>query len=236
MSRNGIFVALLVLLIGLGACVLLWHDQRINATHEQVVATTQAPVAEEVLELPEDGQVYHISVMVHDDWRARGGERRLVAWWQVHPALVSLKAGTHFHVYTESDRVYQTKLKHACPTLPAVIIQDANGKVHFKCSGENTPQDSQALVGALGRTFRRRPIYIFPWRRPCPCPHPDPSPQPDPQPKPTPDDEVDVDVNIADTVTQPEIARPPFPWLLLIIVLVITAVITLWVHLQRRMA
>ncbi len=178
---------------------------------EQVSPAASPVVAarERIFVLPEDGKAYHVSVCVHDDWQRRPNERELLAWWKVDTRLASLAAQAHFHTYTESDPIFKTNIAPALPQLPAVLVQDETGKVHFKASGENLPGSATELGDAAVSAFWKAP-YLLPYRRnhtrPCPCPLPSPAP-------PAPGPNINVDVGprpIPDTA--PLGKTTAFPW------------------------
>ncbi|HUT91891.1 MAG TPA: hypothetical protein VMY37_20520 [Thermoguttaceae bacterium] len=160
-----------------------------------IVQRVEAAPREEVIDLPEDGQEYHLSIFVHDDWRKRSQERSLVAWFEAETRLKSVKAASLYHLYTSANPLYAARFKATVPTLPAVMIQDATGKVHYKASGENLPTSALECGDQVEKIFKNRPYYIFSWRKPPPCP-PQPEPVPDVTPMP-PDEEVpDTEVNV----------------------------------------
>jgi hypothetical protein len=237
---------LLAVLGGL-AVVLWWEAEWIGRTQSALVETegrlaeTRAEVAqvtredppcEQIVLLPEDGQVYHVSLLLHEDWRRRPSERALVAWFNVDSRLSSLRAQTHFHLYTQKSSIYRSRLQGAAPVLPAVLIQDGSGKVHFKLS-EQLPGTPNELCERISKEFGWRPIYIFPWRRPGPCPGPQPTPEP--KPEPVPDDELIVDAEIPDTSASMASGEPEFPWLVAVLVVAAAAGVTLWVNLKREL-
>ena len=88
--------------------------ERIAATKGQLIRIAQvqaqlceAVTGERIIELPDDGNAYHVSVLLHDDWRKRPRERALVAWFSVDAGLRSLRAQVHWHIYTENNRLYR---------------------------------------------------------------------------------------------------------------------------------
>ena len=117
-----------------------------------------------IVELPEDGEGYHVSICLHDDWQKRSRERRLLAWFETESTLRALKSQVHWHVYTGSNAIYRTRLAHAVgDVLPAVIVQKADGFVAWKRSGENLPDSGPELTELIGRSFPSRPYYLFRW-------------------------------------------------------------------------
>ncbi len=189
-----------VVLAVLGVALLggaLWLGQTSPtqiSTNQPASQTAPEPVlAEQVVELPEDAGECHLSLFVGPDWRARPADRRLVAWFDTEPRLVSLRSQCHFHLSIQGDALYG-RFAAAITTTPAVVLQRADGKVLYKASGANMPPTSAEMAAEVGRLFPNRP-HLFPiLPRPCPGPN---CPKPEP-PKPN------VDVNV---VTPP----PPVP-------------------------
>jgi hypothetical protein len=141
-----------------------------------------APVEERLLDLPEDGDVWHTSLFVHPNWQAVPAERRLVAAFETEPRLVSLKAQTKYHLYTTDDPIYRDRFASAVPVIPSLVLQRSDGEVIYKSSGDRVADDPHALGHAIKDTIRKqcpdgrcRPIV------------PRPQPEPVPQPEPIPD-------------------------------------------------
>jgi len=183
-----------IALVTLGLCVARqsWINQQIAdmaiyaaKTAQQTAALPQTAIAE----LPDDGQAYHVSLLLHQDWRTRKQERELVAAFDSDPFLRSLKSQVHFHVYPETSSIYRTRLRAAAPDLPCVLVQRATGEVLLKVSGTDATADR--VAGPLWRLWKARPIYVCPWRRPQPCPDPKPEPEPEPDADLTPIPDLD---------------------------------------------
>ncbi len=207
-------MAVCVLFCWLSAAVVTTSSAVHDLAVEQTADRAQArEVQQRITELPEDGQAYHVSICLHDDWQRRPNERALKAWWSVDPRLVTLAAQTHFHVYVESDPVFRTNIAGAVGQLPAVLIQNEHGEVKFKASGANLPESAPDLGDAVVSAFGRP--YLLPYRnrhnRPCPCP-----PNVTPAPKPN----VDVNVNVPPRpIPDTPIHTPAsFPWLVMLAV------------------
>ncbi|MHB1033261.1 MAG: hypothetical protein ACYC35_05060 [Pirellulales bacterium] len=187
-------IAVVALLVGAVALTLgnTW-EIRALARREAVpaVAAPETPVAEQVIELPEDGEAYHTSIFTHADWQARPDERRLVAWFAGNARLASFKAQTHAHHVTPDDPIFP-RFRDTIAELPAVVVQQASGRVLYKTSGPRIPESAERLANDIALVFPNRPV-LLPWNRPRPCPGPN-CPQPKPEPQPAP---PDVDVNVA---------------------------------------
>ena len=182
-------------------------------TAERLVEVARAvEVQAEVIELPNDGKSYYATLLLHDDWRSRTAERTIAASFAADPLLSSLRAQTHWNTYLESNPLYKERFAKSCPILPALLIQDSDGKVLLKLSGDALTGDIERVRGPIRRLWQARPIYVLPWRRPAPCPDPTPSP-----PQPAPDDEPVPDVTPLPDVTPQE----AFPWWLLILAVVV---------------
>jgi len=182
----------------------------------RVEALGDALAGSEVVDLPDDGRAYYTTLIVHDDWRQRAAERALVAAFETDPLLRSAKAQTHYNLYTASNPLYAQRFARSVPTLPALLIQDATGKVYVKLSGAELTGDIERVRGPIRRLWQARPIYVLPWRRPCPCPEPKPEPSP-PAPDETP---------IPDTAPIPDVApSEAFPWWLLVLAVLVGAAI-----------
>ena len=208
-ARKALVVAGLAAL----ALVLVWQIQTAERQSGQIQSIAQRqdlPVEEEVVNLPEDGNLYHISVVVHDDWQARPVDRQLVGLWSSDRRLLSLRAQTNYHFYTQGDATYQANLAHAIPDVPAVVVQDASGKVHYKASGNAVAEPKGILKNLLAKI--------------CPnCPRPGPKPNDTPAPVPTPQPVVPDTPVIPDTPFIDETETEQFPWALLVGVVVVAA-------------
>jgi hypothetical protein len=187
-------------------------DSRIKLT-DQTLATSNVTV-----DLPNDGEAYYLSVFVHDDYMSRQSERHLVASFDTDPQLRSLKAQCHWHVYTPSDPIYKDRFS-AVTTFPCILLQSSKGEVLVKASGANATNPVTL--------FNNKPwLRVRPWLRPRPCP-PCPEPQPLPQPSPQPDLTPNPDTTPIDEV-------PPFPWLLLVLAVLLAGGISFAVNWTRR--
>jgi len=152
---------------------------------------------EHIVDLPEDGNAWHLSVFTHQDWKKRPEEVSLLSWFSREPRLISLRQQTHDHHYTDADPLYGTRYKKNVPKLPAVVLQDASGKPHYKVGNEvPIPATAHEMGNQVARLFDRFP-------RPRPCPKPEPEPEPDETP-----DEGDLPVIPDVTPDTPDQAEP----------------------------
>ena len=205
-----------VVLIGVmffsGFCLRDWQESQqtsVATAAEQVIPTPpksdeqwkldNACVERQIIDLPQDGQAWHTSLFLHDDWESIDNERRMVAWFETEPRLSSLKAQTIWHLYTESDPIYQERFRESIPVLPAVVLQKDNGEVVYKASVHAIPDSSDKLARDIRATINRR--CPGPWCRPSPEPGPVPRPKPDVKPQPQP----------ANKPAVPDIAKPDRP-------------------------
>lgn len=146
------------------------------------------PREERVIDLPEDGGRYHLSLFLADDWESRP-LRRVHDWFGSDARLAALRAQCHFHVYTPTTHPWRSGSYLANET-PAVILQRRDGYVVFKVSGHNVPESASQLADLIA-DCRPRPRPTPPTPTP-PSPHPDlppviPDTIPLPDAKPEPD-------------------------------------------------
>lgn len=137
-------------------------------------AATEPAPQNRIVELPEDGGVWHLSLFVHADWQSRKADREVVAAFEADPQLRSLKAQAKYHLYTEADPMYRQRFAQHVPVLPAVMLQRGNGEVVFKSSAGNL--DPPALGGQVATQiyqYRCDNGYCYPVQ-----PKPTPSPTP----------------------------------------------------------
>jgi hypothetical protein len=190
-SRFLIGAGALILLAGLVLLGSMFTADRPAAVDRATVAAGETPVfAIEGAELPEDGRRYCVSILVHDDWQQRRDESRIVGWWAVHPYLRSVAGQTTYDVYQKTSPKYQRYFARAIrdEDLPAVLIQDGSGKVHWQANRDTMPASAEEMAQSVGKLFEARPVYLLPWRRPKPAPQPCPQPNPQPAPNPAPQD------------------------------------------------
>ena len=216
-----------VAVVGAAAVTLAWLGSTTTDQHESLVrlheqlaevqttvAHQEQPAKERVIDLPEDGDAYHTTLVLATDWRTMPKQRRLVAWFQADPRLASLRSQTHFHEYTERSPIYRARLARAVSSVPCVMVQRSDGRVVFKASGSNLPPTSGVLADQIAASL-------------CPRPRPQPDVQPEPAPEPEP-------LPLPDVRPQPP-AKPAFPWALLIVAVLAGLVLPVVVHFRRAM-
>jgi len=181
----GLLAGLTVLAAGLGVSATQRHVESVKPAVRDVdmlpaLGGPHGPtVADHIVDLPEDGQAWYATIVTTPAWKSQQRERQLVAWFGSNPALVSLRVQTHFNHYTTNDALFRARLSRAVSATPAVILQDASGKVVYKATGTNVPATDAELAVGIQKAitdccpFRPRP--------PKPTP-PDVTPPPDDKP------------------------------------------------------
>ncbi len=195
-------------------------DQSQRAALEQLAEKRVEVQAEDrIITLPDDGSVYHTSVFVRADWHRRSQDRELLAWFGSDPRLQSLKAQTHFNIYTERSPLWKTRYSKTVGRLPCVRVQAASGRVTYQSSVDNLPKSADGLADEItGCIFKNRKK-----RR-----------QPTPTPTPKPDVDVDVDVMPAPVIPDVVVpVKPAFPWLLLVVAVILAGIVPIIVHFKN---
>lgn len=198
------------------------HEQIATVDQSQTVTATklaaiEAKAEDRIINLPEDGGAYYTSVFVHANWRVRPADRTLLAWFGSNRRLLSLRSQTHYNVYTERTPLFKTRYSRTIKALPAVRVQAADGRVTYQSSVDNLPKSADGLADEIaGCIFKKRKD-----RR-----HPTPVPVPD----------VDVDVDVTPVPVIPDLVepvKPEFPWLLLVIVVILAGAVPVIVHFKN---
>jgi hypothetical protein len=132
------------------------------------------PMAEkQIIKLPEDGNAYFTSIFVPANWQNDSKSRELVAWFESHDQLRSLKAQTHFKVFAANDPMSQ-RYRNVVTELPCVMIQKPDGTRVYHRQGAAVPTSPNGLAADIqGQLYSN-----CPWRKPD---------------EPPPDDEPVVD-------------------------------------------
>lgn len=163
-------------------------------------------IGERVYDLPEDGGLCWTTVFT----TAQAGpwEQEVMSWFQRDPTLNWLTKNTKFHTLNTSDPNYRERFSTLVPpdAVPAVVVQDANGKLISLVANRPLPQgsvlttDSMSLASRIAEDLsQRREQGQFNGRPPRPCPTPAPTPTPTPTPSPMP------------FTPQPPMPQPPVP-------------------------
>lgn len=207
----GLSAAILSIGLLLIACAVIW-DQTVATQQKQdrQLQTVQTSIDDlqdpqrQIIDLPEDVRDCNVVVLVNRDWSSRPLDRKVVAWWAV-PPLTSVRAQCHYKAYTAANPEYQSKYARAVPEaqLPAVLIQDGSGQVHWAVDKTTMPGSAQEMADSVGRLFKHRPW--LPWRR-----HIEKDMNPEPVP-PVPDADTSVKVDVGPVVPHPEEKPAPEP-------------------------
>jgi hypothetical protein len=127
----------------------------------------------QIINLPEDGQAYHTSLWLPQNWEQNKQAREMVAWFETNPQLRSLKAQTHFHIYEQGSRMYENRYRQMIPKVPAVTVQKSTGQFVYEAGLTNSvPSSATALAADIqGNVYSN-------------CPNRKPKPEPTPEPDP----------------------------------------------------
>jgi hypothetical protein len=162
-----VLAALVVLAHGLAAVESQTHDELARLaerTQEDLARLAEAMPRQAIVELPEDGQAYYLTLVVHDDWQRRPLDRQVVAWFQAEPTLASARAQMHYAILPKSHATYQNpKWQRAAPTLPAVVITDAAGNVVLRATEPTLMEGPEKLGERIVNLWRAHPLR--PWLR-----------------------------------------------------------------------
>ena len=142
-------------------------------------------IQERVIDLPEDGGLWYLTLVYPDaEGKADPISRRVKTHFTTDPRLASLITQTRFHKVYPGHQTYEYRTKKSfglSDGQTAVILQQPDGTVCYKATGENIPTESNVLADSIAAAI-------------ADC-RPRPTPQPTPQPVP------DQTPDIPDTVT-----------------------------------
>lgn len=163
--------------------------------------------AQEIILLPEDGNLWHTTLVLQGDPATDRASRRLTEHFAHSPRLQKLTTQTTLHRYTPSDPLFAARYEpYFGGVFPALLVQKADGTVVYKVSGEAIPESSEKLADEIAQAIDQCcPL------RPKPQPSPNPSPGPTPLPSVTPilpDVHIDLVPDIRPIVEEPEVAPP----------------------------
>jgi hypothetical protein len=159
-------------------------------------ATPSVPIfAQEVILLPEDGGLWHTTLVLPSDPSTDHASQRLVDHFTTSPRLKKLASQTSLHRYTPSDPLFEARYApYFGGVIPALLVQKADG-------GEAIPASSEELANEIAQAIDQCcPL------RPKPQPKPQPSPEPSPSPTITPhlpSINIEVVPDIRPTVVSP---------------------------------
>ena len=146
-------------------------------------------VQERIINLPEDGQKWYISV-VGDAPDARYQE--VLSWFESVDGLKTLKSKVHFCPVKTNSPIFKERYAPNIGVLPVVRVQSADGVVLYEAAGNKIPFTGEALYSAIASAVNGSE-ELLPWRRrhatPAPAPvTPDPVTPIDTDPAPGPID------------------------------------------------
>lgn len=170
-----------------------------------MLAVMSSSHAQEVIHLPEDGGLWHTTLVLPSDSPIDSVSKRLVEHFAHSPRLQKLTSQTMLHRYTPSDPLFAARYEpYFGGVFPALLVQKADGTVIYKVSGEAIPESGEKLADEIAQAIDQCcPL------RPKPQPTPQPSPSPSPQPSITPF-LPDVNINVVPDIrpTKPEEPEP----------------------------
>jgi hypothetical protein len=123
--------------------------------------------SQQITRLPEDADLATVTVMYHDDWANRPEERALIEQWRALPQWQEMAGKFRWEPYAESSQQYKFRLRQNYPVLPAIVAQDAQGKVFFKDSAP--VRDALIRVSTPAAAPERERRTVCPWNH-CPPP------------------------------------------------------------------
>ncbi len=159
-------------------------------------ACARGDVTERVLQLPQDQNKWHLSV-VGDPQDAR--YREVLGWFDSNKSLSEVKGQVHFHAVLTSDPIYQERYAPNTKVLPMVRMQNAQGVVLYEACGKDLPATGYGLYTAivwksdLTQGILRHRQERRQQAEPEPQPQSEPQPQVQPEPQPQPEPEVPFD-------------------------------------------
>jgi hypothetical protein len=126
--------------------------------------------SQQVLDLPEDGGLWHTTLILPDDSTNNPRSARLLAHFASTPRLQTLASQTSLHRYTPSDPLFSARYApYFGGVFPALLIQKADGTVVYKVSGDAIPPSGEQLADEIAQAIDQC----------CPLrPRPQPSPKP----------------------------------------------------------
>jgi hypothetical protein len=109
---------------------------------------------EHVIDLPEDGHLWHTILIVRPDWQTSAVEKRAESIFHSEPLLVSLKRQTHWHLITTDEAEFQP-FRPLVSATPCLIVERANGEVVYRESGPDLGKRPHQLTHAIRREIER---------------------------------------------------------------------------------
>lgn len=112
------------------------------------------PIRERVIELPEDGSVWHTIAIYPSTNFQDSPSRTLAANLASTPRLQSLLAQTKKHTYTPADPWVRRWLPGVA--TPSLILMRHDGKAIYKASGANLPPDGEQIADDIQLCINER--------------------------------------------------------------------------------
>lgn len=205
-SKDTFVLTSVVLLLCLGVWQTLKPADPIPTPYQANLIQNQSTFYQSrIIELPADQGVWWTTAVFDSPTPTSQGSRQLSALLST-PRLQSLIAQTKYTKYTPNDLMYQQRFsRYYGNVTPQLIIQEPNGQVVYKATGDQIPADPDVLADDIQLAISNC--------RPKPTPTPSPAPvQPQPQPNSIPDISPN---NTTPNNTTPHSSDTPF-WLFLI--------------------
>lgn len=146
---------------------------RIDQLKAQHIYAGPNVIEDRVINLPEDGNTWHLSLFTHSP--ESQDDVALRTWFATEPRLATLWNQVHRHVYTDKSGWYNHRWRKYVPELPGVVLQQADGRIVYSRYGGGLPKSAKAIGNQIAAAIED-----------CPDCRPRPTPQPQPQPVPTP--------------------------------------------------
>ena len=142
--------------------------------------TLVTPVqAEKILVLPDDSTIFYTTVFAGDSPR----DKSFVATLEASKTFTYLKTRTKYNKLDTSSPIYQQDFAKAIPQLPAIVVQDANGRVvDLQVGVANPSKLTKTISQYCDRHGRCHPNPVLPVPGPPPTPEPAPFVNPSPEP------------------------------------------------------
>lgn len=190
-------------------CMLLSMASVIEAEYTQ----------ERVIELPQDQGMWYVSLFGDS---ADPQYRKLQQWFQANKGLVSLRGQVHYNEYTIDTARFQ-RYAESLPSLPCLRIQNSQGSVISEFWSDYIPKSSAALLNGIAQDLQGKTSFRFViHHRRYHCPDRQPSPEPTPPTTP-PASPLAPILDTPPVIDEPELEEPNFPWLLILVAVVIGA-------------
>lgn len=155
-----------------------WRRQ-VTEVVNHLAEQLEQPRREQVIQLPEDAGAWYLTLFYRDRQRDPASVR-LAEMFNQTPRLTRLIQQTHFNKYQPGHPLYDHRYRLLIggaggEHLPAVILQQSDGRVVYKASAGSIPTDGELLADDLAAA-----IAAIADCGPRPRPAPGPSPQPSP--------------------------------------------------------